>query len=84
MPELIECLVKAKHGEREQSEAEGEHGRHFWPQDVHTDTFQICAPQDNQKVSQGTCVRQVLQPLRHSADGESKARERDRRHDEEE
>jgi hypothetical protein len=44
--------VKAEYGERKQSEAEGEHGRHFRPEDVHADTFQICAPQDNQRVSQ--------------------------------
>ena len=71
--DLVECLVKAEYRCGEQSKAETKHRQHFRPEDVHTNALQICAPQHNQEVTQRTCVSQVLQPLRHGADGKAKA-----------
>src|SRR5579864_2006413 len=81
---LVERFVKAKDRNREQPHTESKHRHHLRPENVEADALQVSAAQDYEEISQRAEISKILQPLRHGADGKSKAGEGHGGHNEEE
>lgn len=80
----IKRFAESEDCEKQESRAESGHRRHLRPEDIHADALEVCAPEDNQEISQRAGVGHVLEPLGHGADGKSESGEYDRGHNEEE
>ena len=47
----VERFVETQHGDREQADPQAGHSEHLRPEDLHPHTFQIRAPQHDQKIA---------------------------------